>query len=87
MRAGIDQTGGLVFSSTVLADLLEKGVEREQAYRVVQAAANRSVQSGEDFHAALSKEGIDPGPLRPERFLVHHHVVRSRLEALRDNEE
>jgi adenylosuccinate lyase len=86
MRAGIDQTNGQVFSSAVLADLLESGIEREKAYRAVQAAANRSVESGEDFGALLRKEGIDPGPLRPERFLVHHDVILSRLEALRDME-
>lgn len=85
MRAGIDQTNGLVFSSAVLADLLENGVEREKAYRKVQAAANRSAVSGEDFGDALKKEGIDGlGPLGPERFLVHHDVILSRLETLRE---
>jgi adenylosuccinate lyase len=87
MRAGVDQTKGLIFSSAVLADLLQKGVEREKAYRAVQAAAHRSAVSGEDFGAALSKEGIDLGPLRPERFLVHHDTILSRLEALREKED
>lgn len=87
MRAGIDQTRGVVFSSAVLAELLENGVEREEAYRTVQAAAYRSAVSGEDFHAALINEGIDPGPFRPERFLVHHDVILSRLETLRDLED
>jgi adenylosuccinate lyase len=84
MRAGIDQTRGLVFSSAVLADLLQNGLEREKAYRVIQAAANRSAGSGEDFGDALNDEGIDPGPLRPERFLVHHDVLLGRLETLRE---
>lgn len=87
MRAGIDQTKGLVFSSAVLADLLQNGVERETAYRMVQAAANRSAVSGEDFRAALNKEGIDLDPLRLERFFVHHDVILSRLEALREMED
>lgn len=86
MRTGIDQTNGQVFSSAVLADLLESGIEREKAYRAVQAAANRSVQSGEEFGMLLRKERMDPGPLHPERFLVHHDVILSRLEALRDME-
>jgi adenylosuccinate lyase len=84
MRAGIDQTNGLVFSSAVLADLLENGVEREKAYRAVQAAANRNIESGKDFGTLLRKEGIDPGPLRPERFLIRHDIILNRLEALRD---
>jgi len=83
MRAGVFATNGLVFSSVVLADLLENGVEREKAYRVVQAAANRCVESGEDFRAALVGEGIDPGQLEPERFFAHHDVIRRRLEELR----
>ena len=87
MRAGIDQTNGLVYSSAVLADLLRNGVEREKAYRVTQAAANRTAASGEGFGEALAKEGIDAGPLRPERFLVHHDVILSRLEQLRELED
>lgn len=87
MRAAIDQTNGLVFSSMVLADLLENGVERERAYRSVQAAANRTIESNGDFGIMLNNEGIDHGPLRPDRFLVHHDVILSRLEALRDMED
>lgn len=84
MRANIGHTGGLVYSSAVLADLLESGIERENAYRTIQAAAGAAIESGEDFGALLRSEGIDPGPLRPERFLARHDVVLSRLEALRE---
>ena len=84
MRAAIDHTNGLVFSSAVLADLLKDGVEREKAYRSVQAAANRTVESGDDFGGTLKIQGVDLGELRPERFLVHHDVVLKRLEALSD---
>jgi adenylosuccinate lyase len=87
MRAGIDHTRGLVYSSAVLADLLEDGMEREKAYRAVQAAANRTARSGDDFGDALKKEGIDLDPLQPERFLIHHGVILYRLEQLRDLED
>ncbi|KRV49681.1 adenylosuccinate lyase [Wenjunlia vitaminophila] len=87
MRAGIDHTRGLVFSSAVLADSLSNGVERERAYRAVQAAAYRTATSGEDFGVTLGKEGMDVGPLDPTRFLVNHGVIRSRLESLRDLED
>jgi adenylosuccinate lyase len=83
MRAAVDATGGLVYSSVVLADMLERGVEREKAYRVVQAAADHTRESGADFRSALDAAGFDPGPLEPERFLTHHHVIRERLESLR----
>lgn len=84
MRAAIDQTNGLAYSSAVLADLLENGTEREHAYRAVQAAANSAVSGGDDFGTLLRTEGIDIGPLRPERFLVRHDVILKRLETLRD---
>ncbi|MFL6162180.1 MAG: adenylosuccinate lyase [Jatrophihabitantaceae bacterium] len=86
MRASVQATNGLVYSSAVLADLTESGsleVEREHAYRAVQAAANRSAASGADFGQVLQQEGIDSGTLRPERFLVHHGVILNRLELLR----
>jgi len=86
MRATIEQSNGLVFSSAVLADLLKDGVEREKAYRSVQAAANRTVETGDDFGSMLKAQGIDLGHLRPERFLVNHDIVLNRLEALSDVE-
>jgi adenylosuccinate lyase len=86
MRAGIDLTNGMVYSSAVLADLLEGGTERERAYRAVQAAANRAAESGAHFGTLLTGEGIDVGPLRPERFLTHHDVILNRLEILREVE-
>lgn len=87
MRANIGQTNGLAYSSAVLADLLESGVEREKAYRTVQAAANRTIEHGEEFDVLLKNEGIDPGSLRPERFLVRNDVIFGRLEALRGNDD
>jgi adenylosuccinate lyase len=84
MRAHIDATDGLIYSSSVLADLLGQGVERERAYRSVQAAANRTIATREHFGTSLAKEGIDLGSLEPERFLTHHDIMRSRLEKLRE---
>jgi len=87
MRAAVDHTKGLVFSSIALADLLADGVEREKAYRLVQEAANRTAASGEDFRALLSGQSVEMGRLAPERFLVHHDVIRDRLESLRELED
>ncbi|MFD4835519.1 adenylosuccinate lyase [Streptomyces uncialis] len=86
MRAAIDATGGLVYSSAVLAELLEGGTEREHAYRAVQSAANGVITTGGDFAALLGAEGIDTGPLGPERFLVHHDVLLKRLGTLRGHQ-
>ncbi|HEX5120985.1 MAG TPA: adenylosuccinate lyase [Pseudonocardiaceae bacterium] len=82
MLANLAHTNGLVHSSVVLAELLATGMEREHAYRAVQSAAERTVETGEDFGTALRRTGVDTGPLRPERFLGNHDVIRERLEAL-----
>jgi adenylosuccinate lyase len=87
MLASIDQTHGLVYSSAVLADLLGAGVEREKAYRLVQSAADHAVASGQALGAVLTEEGVDPGSLRPDRFLVNTHVILDRLESLRELED
>jgi adenylosuccinate lyase len=84
MRAHIDTTDGLVHSSAVLADLLGEGVEREHAYRSVQAAANRTITTGEHFADSLTAQGLSLPPLTPERFLRNHDVIRNRLESLRE---
>lgn len=87
MRANLEQTSGQIYSSVVLAELLESGMEREDAYRAVQAAASRVSTSTVDFRTALSEDGIDIGPLTPDRFFAHHHIIRTRLESLRELED
>jgi len=86
MRAAIDYTGGSIFSSVVLADLLAAGVEREQAYRLVQSTANLAARSETPYEVALASEGVHAGPLDPERFFTHHDVVLRRLKALAESE-
>jgi adenylosuccinate lyase len=46
MKANLESTGGLVFSGQLLLDLVEHGVSREQAYRVVQNHAMRAWKEG-----------------------------------------
>jgi adenylosuccinate lyase len=84
MRAAVDESGGLVFSSAVLADLLASGVEREKAYRVIQAAADRATGPGADFATLLRDQGVAAAAVGPERFLVNHDVILHRLEALHE---
>jgi len=49
MQANLDSTGGLVFSGQLLLDLVENGVSREEAYRIVQRHAMRAWQEGLNF--------------------------------------
>ena len=46
MKSNLESTGGLVFSGQLLLDLVEHGVSREQAYRLVQAHAMRAWREG-----------------------------------------
>ena len=50
MRANLESTGGLVFSGQLLLDLVENGVSREEAYRLVQRNAMRAWKEGLNFH-------------------------------------
>jgi adenylosuccinate lyase len=49
MRANLDATGGLIYSSTVLLELVDTGLSREDAYAVTQAAAMQTWESGVPF--------------------------------------
>ncbi|CAN5476240.1 adenylosuccinate lyase [soil metagenome] len=84
MRANLEATGGLVYSSQVLLGLVECGMARDDAYRVVQAAAMRTWETGAPFGETLAEEGVEvpEGAFDPARFLVRHGTVRERLEAL-----
>lgn len=56
MRANLDRLGGLHHSQNVLLALTQKGLSREDSYRVVQAAAMRVWQGGDDFRTELGRE-------------------------------
>jgi len=49
MRRNLDSTGGLVFSGQLLLDLVENGMSREDAYRLVQDHAMRAWKEGLNF--------------------------------------
>jgi adenylosuccinate lyase len=50
MRANLESTHGLIFSGQLLLDLVEHGVSREDAYRLVQGHAMRAWKEDLDFH-------------------------------------
>src|SRR5690349_4792645 len=49
MKANLESTRGLVFSGQLLLDLVEHGVSREDAYRMVQSHAMRAWREGLNF--------------------------------------
>jgi adenylosuccinate lyase len=91
MRANLDLGGGLVYSQGVLLALVERGMPRDDAYRIVQAAAAAAWDEGKDFRAELHDQ---PDVVRllgaedlealfdPGRYLKHLDVVFDRLAKL-----
>jgi len=49
MRQNLDATQGLIFSGTLLLELTEQGLDRDEAYRLVQRAAMRAWDEKRDF--------------------------------------
>jgi adenylosuccinate lyase len=57
MRENLERTGGLVFSHRVLLALIDRGLSREEAYRIVQSAAMRAWEGEGQFRDLLRSSG------------------------------
>jgi adenylosuccinate lyase len=66
MRANLDLTGGLAYSSAVLLALVKSGMSREDAYTVTQAAAMETWEHGTPFRDTLRKQAATRGLTLPE---------------------
>jgi len=55
MQANIDRTRGLIYSQDILLALTQKGLKREDAYRLVQDEAMRVWKSGQSFRNLLEQ--------------------------------
>jgi adenylosuccinate lyase len=92
MRENLWSGGGLAFSQAVLLALVERGLLREEAYRIVQEAAAAAWDEGASFRERLE---ADPrvrevlsaeelaGLFDPARYLARLDVVFDRLAKLR----
>src|SRR6266446_3227898 len=80
MRENLELTRGLVFSQPVLLKLIEKGMERQAAYAVVQRTAMKVWEEDRDFRALLAH---DPEELAEcfdlDRQLRHVDAVFERV--------
>ena len=77
MKANLDRLGGLVHSQRVMLALTQGGLEREEAYTIVQRNAMKVWQNGGDFLETLRKDKdvtrvIDDKELRAAFDLGHH---------------
>ena len=56
MRANLESTGGMVYSEALLLAMIAAGADRQAAYRLVQAAAQRASAGEVAFRDALAAE-------------------------------
>ena len=86
MRANLDITHGALFSQRALTALVESGMSRDDAYRVVQENAQKAWDTGTEFRDLLGQAApqldldavFDYGA-----YLTHVPEILGRLEALR----
>jgi adenylosuccinate lyase len=78
MQRNLDSTGGLVFSQSLLLELVRAGLERDPAYRLVQDASRSAWESGRPLRdVALETRGVVDalGRAGVERvFDLQHHL-------------
>lgn len=91
MERNLWSSHGLVFSQSVLLKLIDQGLSREEAYRVVQISAMQAWQERTGFKELLARDATVTNHLSPEelescfdpsRYLKNIDVVFTRLEKL-----
>ena len=78
MLANLHSTRGLVFSGQLLLDLVEAGVSRENAYRLVQGHTMRAWKEDLDFHALVLEDPNIAGRV-PLAKIEHAFDLRRQL--------
>jgi adenylosuccinate lyase len=68
MRENLERSRGVVFSGTVLLELAQRGVSREQSYEWVQRNAMRAFHEQRDFKALLLADPDVSRVLNPEEI-------------------
>ncbi len=68
MLRNLESTGGLIFSGQLLLDLAEAGMQREDAYRLVQQHAMRAWKEELNFRELVGKDAEITSRLSPEKL-------------------
>jgi adenylosuccinate lyase len=86
MAANLESTHGLVFSQAVLLHLIDAGLTRDEAYRIVQRNAMRAWDEGVHLRQLLAADPevtLDAGELEscfdPQWFLRHVDELFGRM--------
>jgi len=85
MRANLEATSGALYSQRALLALVESGHARDDAYRIVQEAAQRAWDEGTPFRSLLAESApeLDLGAVfDAEAFVRHAREIVARLDAI-----
>jgi adenylosuccinate lyase len=91
MRENLEVGGGVVYSQSVLLALVAAGLERDEAYTLVQTAAAQALDEGASFRERLMEDPevarrLDAAALAslfdPTRYLANLGGVFEKLEKL-----
>ena len=88
MLQNLESSHGLYFSQRLLLALIESGLQRDEAYRLVQRNAMRAWDEGVDFRELVDADAEIAGRVYldvvfdPGAFTAHVDVVFDRLRAL-----
>jgi adenylosuccinate lyase len=85
MRANLEATSGALFSQRALLALVESGLSRDDAYRIVQENAQRAWDTGTPFRDLLDQahSGLDLDAIfDPAAFTKHAAAIVGRLDDL-----
>lgn len=86
LRSNLEATHGALFSQRALTALVESGMSRDEAYRVVQSAAQEAFDTGTHFRELIGAGAPDldlDAVFDYDAYLAHMPEVFGRLEALR----
>ncbi len=91
MQTNLDATKGLIYSQPVLLALVDAGMDRQEAYRVVQHHARQALDGGPTLEESLARdpevaERVSPDRLAllfdPRRQLQHVESILARVGLL-----
>ncbi|MCY4575752.1 MAG: adenylosuccinate lyase [Chloroflexi bacterium] len=68
MMTNVEKTRGLVFSQRVMLSLIDKGLTRDEAYKITQTASMESWNTGQDFRDLLRQNDAVAQHLPPEEL-------------------
>jgi adenylosuccinate lyase len=86
MRENLELTHGALFSQRALTALVDSGMTRDDAYRVVQENAQRAWDTGTEFRGLLAEAAPEldlDAVFDYGAYLTHLPEIFGRLEALR----